>query len=307
MKITLRNLFGWTVANLLILSGYVRRRIKKTINSQCILAIYFHQPSKKEFEFCIRWLKKNKFKFLSSSDIDRILKKEIPFPKGGVLLTVDDGWKSNEKNVVEIANQYQVPVTIFVSTEPVEEGTYWWSYLNKARKGGLVPKPLKSFKKLPNGERVSKINELKESITLKREAMNIEQIKNTSASPYITIGGHTHTHPILVNCDDKDVYNELAVSRKKLETWTGKEVSYFAYPNGDYGDREIEVLRKLNYKLAFTIQPSYLTPDLLMNNYVLPRFGFLEGASNAENICRIIGVWKPLMQKLTALVPFKKL
>jgi poly-beta-1,6-N-acetyl-D-glucosamine N-deacetylase len=306
MDITIRNLFGWSVANLLILSGFVRRRIKKTLNNQCIVVLYFHKPSAKEFESCIRWLKKNKFNFLSASDLDKISQKEIPFPRGSVILTVDDGWKSNEANVVEIANKHKVPVTIFISTEPVEEGAYWWSYLLKARQQGLIYSPVKSLKKLANDDRLSKVNEIKELISLQREAMSVEQVKNTSVSPYVTIGGHTHTHPILINCDDQHVYHELKISRQKLESWIGKEVPYFAYPNGDYGQREIEILRKLNYRWAFTDQPSYLTPDFLNNNLVLPRFGFLEGASFAENICRIVGVWKPIMQKFNPLLFLKR-
>lgn len=306
MDITIRNLFGWSVANLLILTGFVRQRIKKNLNNQCIVVLYFHKPSEKEFESCIRWLKKNKFNFLSVSDLDKISQKEIPFPRGSVLLTVDDGWKSNEANVVEIANKHRVPVTIFISTEPVEEGAYWWSYLLKARQEGLNYSPVKSLKKLANEDRLSKVNEIKERISLQREAMSVEQVKSTSVSPYVTIGGHTHTHPILINCDDQQVYHELKVSRQKLEAWIGKEVPYFAYPNGDFGQREIELLKKLNYRWAFTDQPSYLTPDFLNKNFVLPRFGFLEGASFAENICRIVGVWKPLMQKLRPLLFLKR-
>lgn len=297
MKVSIRNLFGWVVANMLIMAGSVRREKKRALNTACILSIYFHKPSKKEFEHCIRWLQKNNFNFLSIQDLERIIHKEIPFPKGGVLLTVDDGWQSNESNIVEVANRYCVPVSLFISTEPVEEGNFWWSYLLKAKQYGLKHFSKKALKKVTNEERLLQINAIRKEISLEREAMTVNQVKSTANSKYVTIGGHTHTHPILINCNDDHVYHELSISRQKLESWTGKEVPYFSYPNGDYSMREFKILKNLRYRLAFSTEPKYLTPDLLNDNYNLPRFLFLDNASFAENICRIVGIWQTLMPK----------
>lgn len=151
---------------------------------------------------------------------------------------------------------------------------------------------------MPEEKRLGILQELKKKVLPGRDAMTIDQVISVSASPFVTIGSHTQTHPILINCQDDQVYDELKASRQILETWIGKEVAYFAYPNGDFGQREIKILNALNYRLAFCSEPRYLTPDLLKNNYTLPRFGFLEGASSAENICRITGVWQSMMTKV---------
>jgi peptidoglycan/xylan/chitin deacetylase (PgdA/CDA1 family) len=262
-----------------------------------ILSVYFHDPSRKEFEACVKWLKKNHFTFLSPKDLDNIIHQNLPLPKGAVVLTVDDGWQRNEENIVDVANKYQVPVTIFVSTQPVEEGAYWWSYLKKAKDFNFMLPPKASLKKVSNDKRVSLVNEIKRRGNLAREAMTIEQVKRISSSEFVTIGGHTHTHPILINCVDEQVYYELQLCKQKLESWIGKEVSYFAYPNGDYGRREMKALSELGYRLAFSSEPRYITLQELKNNYCLPRFAMLEGASFAENICRMMGVWKPIMLK----------
>lgn len=291
-------MIGYLMAQIFILAGLVRYATKRALNTECILALYFHKPGKEEFEQCIRWLKKKGFKFVSSQDVERIIKKEIPFPKGAVLLTVDDGWQSNVTNVVEVANRHQVPVTIFVATTPVEEGAYWWSYVQQAKQMGAIKISKRALKKMPEEKRLSILNKLVTKNAPGRDAMTVEQIRSIAASPYVTIGSHTQTHPILINCNDKQVYNELKVSRQKLESWIGKEVAYFAYPNGDFSAREVELLKILDYRLAFSSQPKYLTPDELEYNYTLPRFGFLEGASMAENICRITGVWQPIMFRL---------
>lgn len=293
-----RHLGGWLVANFLILSGGVKRRRKKILREECIVALCFHKPTRAEFEQCVKWLKKHQFHFLSMADVEKLTKNGLPFPKGGVLLTVDDGWQSNEANIIEVANEQQVPVTIFVSTAPVEEGTYWWTYVSKAKRQGITHVPVSTMKKLPNEDRLLKVAEIRKVVTVERSALTASQVKQAAQSPYVTIGGHTHTHPILINCNDRDVYEELKVCKEKLEHWTSKEVNSFAYPNGDYGMREIKALRSLNYSLAFTTKPEYITPESLKNTYELPRFMFLEGASFAENICRMVGVWKQAVKKL---------
>jgi len=298
MKKSFRNLLGCLVATVFILAGFVRHARRKTLNTECILALYFHKPAKDEFERCVRWLKSKGFKFLSLHDIDRIKNEELPFPRGGVLLTVDDGWQSNVPNVVAVANTYEVPVTIFVATTPVEEGPYWWSYAQQAKQRGLISYSKKALKKMPEEKRLGILQEVKKKLAPGRDAMTVDQVRTISASPYVTIGAHTQTHPILTNCNERQVYDEIKGSRQKLELWTGKEVPWFAYPNGDYSRCEIQILKTLNYRLAFSSDPEYLTPQMLKDNFILPRFGFLEGASFAENICRITGVWQPVMLKL---------
>jgi poly-beta-1,6-N-acetyl-D-glucosamine N-deacetylase len=295
MKLSARNVGGWCLANFLILSGFVSRATNKLRNRENILAICFHKPSKQEFESCVRWLIKNKFVFLSVPELDKIIHQGLPIPKGTVVLTVDDGWQSNEANVVAVANKYEVPVAIYIATEAVEEGVYWWSYIQEAGKRRSDLPSKQALKTLPNEERLRILHKIKQEVAMKREAMTIEQVKRIARSNYITIGCHTHSHPILPNCSTAQVYEELQVSRQKLESWIGKEVPYFAYPNGDYGQREIMILSELNFRLAFSIQRRCLTSDRLQENFNLPRFGFLEEASFAENICRMVGIWQPLM------------
>ncbi len=293
MEINPRNIFAWAFSCILIFLGYMSRAKNKALKGEYILSIYFHNPSRKEFEACVKWLIKNKFTFLNDSDIDDIANQRVSFPKGGVFLSVDDGWQSNKKNIVEIAKKYDIPVTIFVSTEPVEKGAYWWSYIPDAN--------VQRLKELPNNERLLAVAESTNKTSLKRESLTIAQLKKISKLSQITIGGHTHTHPILPNCDDETVYNELSLSKEKLEMWIKKEVTLFAYPNGDYGEREKEILKKLNYKYGFSNRPFYLTPEHFKNAYEIPRFGFLEGASFAENVCRMVGVWQPLVRKNSRL------
>jgi poly-beta-1,6-N-acetyl-D-glucosamine N-deacetylase len=295
MKKNLRNVIAFPLAKFLVKFGFVNKALKKAKEGKFILSVYFHNPSKEEFEKTIVWLKSHNFKFLSPKDLEDIIEKKVEFPKGAVLITADDGWQTNEENMVKVADKHRVPVTIFCSTQAIEEGTYWWSYFLR-NKNNSYP-TVKQLKKVTNEKRMETLDKLKQSITLEREAMTVDQVKRAAKSPYVTLGAHTHTHPILTRCGDEQVYEEIKTSKDKMEEWLGHEVQFFAYPNGNYGEREIRTLEKLNFKLAFANEPKYLTPETL-ERMEIPRFGFLEGASFEENMCRIAGIWHSTTRKI---------
>lgn len=297
MKRRIRNLIAFIVSNLLIASGliaYAKRRLK---HSEVILSIYFHAPSEKLFKFCVIWLNKNKFTFLSQQDVLLIARGDRPFPKRAVLITIDDGWQSNEKNIVSIADLYRIPVTIFISTEPVQKGTFWWPYIKVANEIKLMDWSIDSLKKVPNDERRQILDELKIKIILPRHAMTVDQVINIAKSEYIVIGSHSVTHPILTNCTSREVNYELRESKKLIEGWINEQIISFAYPNGDYGEREISVLKSLGYSLAFTTNPECLTKNHLLNLYELPRFCVYDDISKSEAICRILGVWQKIFKR----------
>jgi peptidoglycan/xylan/chitin deacetylase (PgdA/CDA1 family) len=291
MKWTFRNLISKGIARLLISSGRVDRAVKRALKGEYILSIYFHHPEKEEFEQIVKWLKDRGFRFLSLADMIAINRREIPFPKGGVVLTVDDGWESNELNIVEVAEKYELPIAVFMATEAISLGNYWFTYAGKADQLKLNFPSKRKLKKMTNQDRLKVVNAIRRGMTLNREAMTIEQVKRIAKSPYVTIGAHTHTHPILTECSDEEVEYEIQKSKNDLEEWLGIKVTTFAYPNGDFGKREVEALKKYDYQLAFTTQKRYLTPAYIGKSFAMPRFGFLEGASLEENICRVVGLW----------------
>ena len=298
MKHALRYSCTWLLANLLILLGLTKRAQTRCMRGDYISSIYFHKPSLNEFEECVKWLKKRGFKFLSIDNVCQIIELKQPLPHGAVILTVDDGWQSNKSNIADIAEKHQIPVTIFVSTAPVEQGTFWWSYVDAAKEKRLTKLSVEQLKKVPEAKRLKVVNDLKKHIKLPREAMTVIQIQQISASPWVTIGSHTHSHPILNNCTSEQVYLELDLAKKKLENWTKNKVNYFAYPNGDYTEREINILSDLGYKLAFTVRPHYLSSDRLQDRYELPRFEVIENAPFAETVCRMMGIWEPTMHRI---------
>lgn len=292
MKTTIRNFLGYTIANAMILFGIIKKARHKLQNGDYILSLCFHAPSKLFFESCINWLTKNGFHFISLNDLEKVAKGEIVFPRGAVVITIDDGWQSNFDNIVPIVIKNKIPVTIFVSTEVVEKGSgYWWSYINESKKRGLSKNPVEFFKTIDNEDRLKIIEQTKTQINLNREALTIEQVKQISNNKFVSIGSHSVSHPILPKCSYEKSAFEISQSKKAIEGWTGNAVTHFAYPNGDYTKREIDLLKQNGYTIAFSTEQKYLTKTRLNDLYKLPRLLMLETASFEENICRMMGVW----------------
>ncbi len=298
MKWTLRNLLAYFMAKAIIFSGRVNRAKSDALHGKFMLSVYFHNPTKEEFEFVVNWLKKNGFKVLHMEEFQDLLEKKSPIPPGAALLTVDDGWASNMTNMATVAEKEKVPITIFIATEAIEEGNFWFNYAKKAVKDGHNYPTSEQMKKLSNADRLTMLQKIKEDVTLPREAMTEANIRQLGKSKYVCIGAHSHSHPILINCNSEELEKEINLSKEKLEQWTGNEILTFAYPNGDYGPREELALNNAGFKIGFANNPARLTESAWESPFRIPRTGFLEGASKAENICRLVGVWHDSTLKL---------
>lgn len=292
MEFNKRNIAAYFLSKYLILSGKVNKVTERAKKGEFILSVYFHDPSKQLFESTVRWFQKHGYRFLSTDDVAAIADARQPFPEAGVVLTVDDGWRGNKENIAAVAHQYKIPVTIFASTSPIANGGgYWWSYIAAANTRGLIPDSVHSMKKLPTPERERIVEDVKKKVKLEREALTIDELKEISRNGAVSIGSHTVTHPILTKCSDEQSSKEIAESRRILKEWLGTSVEHFAYPNGEFGEREIKFLKDSGYKTAYTTNPQYLTAEHFENLFTLPRFDVLENISFTENICRMTGVW----------------
>lgn len=78
---------------------------------------------------------------------------------------------------------------------------------------------------------------------------------NMLNSGTVELASHTASHPILINLSDKDLDCELQDSKRDLETFSGRTIHSFCYPNGlsgDYDERTILAVDKAGYSMAFT-------------------------------------------------------
>ena len=272
IKRFIRNGLAAILAYILILSGAITKAKKQCFGQEKILSAFFHNPPEKLFKACILWLKKNGFVFISTEQLIDFLYQKEPLPASAVWITFDDGWRKNLTQVIPIIEKYNVPVTFFIPT------------VNNVERQKIVKKIYSPSNK-PAGD---------------ADPMSIADIREIAELPQVTIGSHTANHVVTINCEPGELEQEIKMSKATLQKWLGKEIKSFAYPNGDYNGREKEFLQKYGYQLAATIENNYITPNT--DPFFVPRNCVLDDGSFAENLCHMLGVWTPFIEKLKKLL-----
>ena len=97
------------------------------------------------------------------------------------------------------------------------------------------------------------------------------QLKKLSTAPLITIGAHTHCHNLLDQIDIKKAENTIKKSKEILEDICKKEIKHFAFPNGNYNDDIIRLVKKTGFKTALTFDPGYFEAG--GDTFKIKRFG----------------------------------
>lgn len=270
---------------------------------------YFHDVSCENDVEKILLDIRNKYNIISSDDMLKYLQGGSKI-NNSCVFTVDDGWISTYKYVLPVIKKYDVPITVFISPKIVkEESNFWYflfEYCNKEEvkrillKNNIIPEvaikyPLKSILKSLTIDTI--YNCLYEGIgeerlkTIPRGFINIEELKEMSRCPLVTIGAHTMTHPILLNEDAERSKYEICESIRELSDMLQLPVTTFAYPNGlfglDFCDREMEYCKEAGIKMAFSTNPGYVK----------------EGITNLMSIPRIGNTKRLKLGKLGLLIP----
>ena len=85
----------------------------------------------------------------------------------------------------------------------------------------------------------------------KEDLLTNEEIKNLAKD--FEIGAHTITHPHLSKISLMQADYEIRESKKYLEKVTGRNITSFCYPYGDYNQKIVQLVIKNDFKLARTI------------------------------------------------------
>jgi len=205
----------------LLFSGKVNVSKKEIFLKNCVTSLFFHNPSQQFFKRCIQWMKKNGYFFISVDQLIQYIQNQQAFPKGAVWLSIDDGWKDNIHNIIPVIDEFKIPTTFFIATDPVEnQGVFWWTFFERCK--DQLPNYLKSnllnLKNIKEKERKKIIQYLKKNCKKRilREAMEIEEVKLLAQNPLVTIGSHTVHHALTVNCSDNELKYEIKKSKEKI-------------------------------------------------------------------------------------------
>lgn len=245
--------------------------------------ILFHDCDKEVFRRSILYFKKH-YNIISLNQYINGTFKE-PNNKPYLIITFDDGSRKNH-DLLDIIIDSEIPVTIFLIYDLIiNNEQFWWNI------DGLTDKVLKEMKTFTNDKREKLTSKLMSKSIKHRDALNLDQINKMKK--FIDFQSHTLSHPILNKCNDETSWKEINASKKKLETLLNKKIEYFAYPNGDYGDREIKFLEKARYKAALTVKHGFNNIKV-ENKFELKRILVGDGKDYLVTVTCATGIYSTL-------------
>jgi poly-beta-1,6-N-acetyl-D-glucosamine N-deacetylase len=120
-----------------------------------------------------------------------------------------------------------------------------------------------------------------------RQALSRQEI--SKMKEVVDFQSHTVFHPILPACSNERARTEIVESKQMLEEEYALKIWALAYPNGDYSDREVEMLQEAGYTCGLTLDAGF--NDCETNLFRLKRFALPDEAGVNEVIVKTSGLW----------------
>jgi glycosyltransferase involved in cell wall biosynthesis/peptidoglycan/xylan/chitin deacetylase (PgdA/CDA1 family) len=213
--------------------------------------ILYHDPSPQRLDEHLRYLA-SKYSLIDVGRLEAALASGAwdELPRNAILVTFDDGHAGNAQ-LAPVLIRHGVRPLIYVCPSVIEGAGHFWF-----KTPGVDPEPLKL---VGSAERAAVIDAAGvHTATRLRDALKPDELK--ALAGVADIGSHTETHPILPLCTEEEVEREIVLSRERVSDLTNVLCRHFSYPNGDYTDREVELVRRAGYSTARTTEAGWNRP-----------------------------------------------
>jgi peptidoglycan/xylan/chitin deacetylase (PgdA/CDA1 family) len=234
------------------------------------------------------------FKFVLASDIAAGLEPDQAY----LCLTFDDGY-ANSLRVLPVLNEFDVPATFFVTTDPIGTGAaFWWDALYRIRKRQgvdteAVLDEIEGLKERAHHDIVAHVEALGTPAAFRPEGdedrpLTLEELRRLATDPLAEIGNHTANHAVLTLLDDDAIRATIRRAQDFLEDALGKPPTSIAYPNGNADRRVARIAREIGLSIGFSAGND-LTPRLtdIEDPYLVPRMWIPGGDSLVPDALRL--------------------
>lgn len=236
---------GWKrTLRALVASSPLPFLIREVVQRRCITILLYHDPEPELFARHLGRLSARYNLVPLRRVVDVLEGKQQGLPPKPLVVTIDDGLKGNFALLPTI-RRLGAPVTLFACSGIVGTQRGFW-FNSEAYSPHL--------KLLPDGERLRELADAgfdQDRDQLIPEALSREELAATAE--VVDVQAHSATHPTLPACSDEKAGEEIAGAKRMLERDYGLDVYAIAFPNGDYGEREVELAREAGYRAALTV------------------------------------------------------
>ncbi|WP_027108883.1 polysaccharide deacetylase family protein [Lacticigenium naphthae] len=192
-----------------------------------------------QFNEQMQYLHDNNFHTLTLDEVKAYYYEEYPLPENSILLTFDDCFQSLKKYAYPLLKEYGFHATAFVVTSWLHEHV----------------KPFDPTQSVCLAQ--SELNEMKDVFEYANHTDRFHQRSDENTS-------------MMMGATDEALASDLATCNNFVEA-----TDVFAYPFGLFSDRNVDLLAKQHFRLAFTCEQAkndLQTHPLRLNRYVIPHF-----------------------------------
>jgi peptidoglycan/xylan/chitin deacetylase (PgdA/CDA1 family) len=227
------------LAVLVVLTG-IARATRVWLWRDRVAVLLYHDPDPSTLDRHLAYLRKI---------CDLVPLTDVAAPGRGrprAAITFDDGHVGNAA-LLPIFIKHKVRPTIFLCSSIVGRSrSHWWLHPGSVQAGH------ERLKRMTNVERLAELaaHGYHQDADDRATGLSIEHIETMRA--YVDFQAHTRFHPVLTRCSDIECADEIGNSKHEIEVLLRDVCEHFAYPNGNYGDREVSFVAAAGYKSART-------------------------------------------------------
>ena len=225
-----RKIFAFTFLTLYILITGFNCNVYGNGSGKIIVLLYHHLLKDSEntnkgnssvvsvenFEKQMEYLHNNGYNTITAELLSEYLKFKKSLPKKSILITFDDGYKSNYEYAYPILKKYGFNASIFIVT-------------------GLIPDKPQDFD--PNRLSYMSRKEIEKSKDVFEYACHTHNLHKLDSNG----------ESVLLSSDRADIIKDLRTSRQLVPT------KFLSYPYGQYNKQIKDILSEEGFELAFTV------------------------------------------------------
>lgn len=263
------------LAGLVIVTG-LARLTRAWLWRDRVAVLLYHDPDPQTLDRHLTYLRKI---------CDLVPLTEATAPSTGrrrAAITLDDGHAGNAA-LLPIFIKHNVRPTIFLCSRIVgRPRAHWWLHPGSVQAGH------ERLKRMTNAERLAELeaNGYQQDADNHPTGLSVEQME--AMRPYVDFQAHTRFHPVLTRCNYSEAATEIGESKHEIEALLSDSCEHFAYPNGNYGEREVALVRAAGFKSARTCDIGWC--DQNSDPYRLPTIIVDDSASITRFAAQLTGI-----------------